>query len=583
MRILYDSKDLKFKNPFGCVKVNQNIEINIHIPKSVETLDASVVLKNDDGVYKEFTLIKSSEYDLYEIYNGNISIDKAGLYFYYFKINARYSAFSLYKQGYSDTNMEAGELWQLTCIPFDYKTPDCFKGKVMYQIFPDRFFADGQCDLTDKIKPFWVHNDVNDVPHFLPDHKGEILNNDFFGGNLLGIMQKLSYISELGVEIIYLNPIFKAFSNHRYDIADYKTIDPMLGTYDDFVALCEQAKKHNIKIILDGVFSHTGIHSIYFQGAISDWNSPYREWYKFNNYPNEYESWWGIKTLPNVEEMTPSYLDYIIRDDDSVIAYWLNAGASGFLLDVADELPDEFIKLLRNRVKEINPDAIVIGEVWEDASNKESYGKRREYFTGCELDSVMNYPFNNAILDFLNYRINAFEFSNTIMTILENYPKESVDCLMNSLSTHDTVRVITLLGGQLLEGDKGSKAYNFLQGDALNSAISKVKLAAFMQFALPGNPCIYYGDEVGLQGFEDPLNRRFFPWDNINEELHSHYISLGKLKKVFGIKNAVVYAYNNDTIVIEREDTKAIICRNSDTNADGEIIFKTYGCIVVKK
>lgn len=586
MRILYDSKDLKFKKPFGCVKVNEDMDIFIHIPKSVETINVSVLFKTDSGLYKEFSLAKTGEYDLYDIYGGTFSIEDAGLYFYFFKIEAKYSTFSLYKQGYSDTNIEEGEFWQLSCLPADYKTPDGFKSKVMYQIFPDRFNKEGDCNFEGKLQPYVVHNDFYEVPVYTPDYKGEILNNDFFGGNLKGIEVKLPYLKELGVEIIYLNPIFKAYSNHRYDTADYKTIDPMLGTYDDFVSLCQKAKEYGIKIILDGVFSHTGSNSTYFKEAQSDWNSPFRKWYKFIDYPHTYESWWGITTLPNVEELTPEYMDYIIRDEDSVIAHWLNAGASGFRLDVADELPDEFIKALRKRVKEVNPEAIVIGEVWEDASNKISYSKRREYFTGAELDAVMNYPFNNAIIAFINNHMNAYDFADLIMTIQENYPTESVDCLMNSLSTHDTVRILTLLGGQSLQGDKHYKAYNFLQGDDYFKAIERLKFASFLQYILPGNPCIYYGDEIGMQGFEDPLNRRFFTWNNINEDLLSHYKELGRIKKELKNGYVKVYGYNNDTIVLERDDTVSVISRNGDVPDElitGEILYKSYGKTVVKK
>ncbi len=585
MRILYDSKDLKFKKPFGCVKEKEDMDISIHIPKSVETISVTMLFKTDFGVYKEFSLNKSGEYELYDIYSGTFSIDDVGLYFYFFKIEAKHSAFSLYKYGYNDTNIEEGDFWQLSCLPADYKTPDGFKNQVMYQIFPDRFYKEGKCDLTGKLEPYVVHNDFNEVPVYTPDYKGEILNNDFFGGNLKGIEKKLPYIAELGVGIIYLNPIFKAYSNHRYDTADYKTIDPMLGTYDDFVSLCKKAKEYGIKIILDGVFSHTGSNSTYFKEAQGNPDSPYRKWYKFIDYPDTYESWWGITTLPNVEELTPEYMDYIIRDKDSVIAYWLNAGASGFRLDVADELPDEFIKALRARVKEVNPEAIVIGEVWEDASNKISYSKRREYFTGAELDAVMNYPFNNAVLAFVNNYITAQEFSNTVMTIVENYPQESVACLMNSLSTHDTVRVMTLLGGQSLEGDKHFKAHNFLTGGAYENAAEKLKLASFLQYVLPGNPCIYYGDEIGMQGFEDPLNRRFFTWDKINEDLFSHYKKLGEIKKKLGGGFVKVYAYNEDTIILDRDNIRAVITRCGDIPEQlvyGEILYKDYGKLVVK-
>lgn len=292
-----------------------------------------------------------------------------------------------------------------------------------------------------------------------------------------------------------------------------------------------------MKVILDGVFSHTGSNSIYFDrefifgnGAYSNENSPYKDWYIFQEYPEKYTSWWGINTLPCVDEMNKSYMDYIIFSDDSVIEHWLKLGADGFRLDVADELPDEFIIALKKRLIELKPNALLIGEVWEDASNKISYDKRRKYFSESELDSVMNYPFRDAILGFVKGHISGNDFANNVMTIVENYPKPVLDCLMNLLSTHDTKRILTELSDVDVGIDKADKARFRLTGDVLKKALSLEKAAALLQFTLPGNPCIYYGDEIGMEGFEDPLNRAFFKWDDINYDLQEFYKKLSKLK-----------------------------------------------------
>lgn len=208
-----------------------------------------------------------------------------------------------------------------------------------------------------------------------------MLNNDFFGGNFQGITEKLPHIASLGATVLYLNPISKAFSSHRYDTGDYKTPDPMLGTEEDFATLCQEARKLGIHVILDGVFSHTGSNSLYFDryrafgghGAYADPQSPYRSWYQFYHYPDSYHCWWNFDTLPCVNKMDPTYLDYVIDGPDSVVAHWLRLGADGFRLDVVDELPDAFVLRLKRRIREIKPDALLIGEVWEDASNKIAY------------------------------------------------------------------------------------------------------------------------------------------------------------------------------------------------------------------
>ena len=581
LRILFDSKSEIHKKPFGCIKTDECVLMSIHIPDSCKTKKVFLKLEGEDGFALKVPFKRNGGYIDYEIYDVSFSLFCQGLYFYNFVIEAEESTFSLFRVDYDKTNMEEGEKWQLTCYDKNYVPPYDFYGRIFYQIFPDRFNIYGKELTEDKMKPFWVHDNKSDTPHYLPDINGKIINNDFYGGNLAGITEKLDYIKELGVGAIYLNPIFLAYSNHRYDTADYKKIDPMLGSEKDFVRLCDEAHNRDIKIILDGVFSHTGSDSIYFDrnnrfdtGILSNENSPYKNWFSKNPVTDDYSYWWDVDTLPCTNELDKSYMDYIIFGEDSVIAHWLNLGADGFRLDVADELPDEFIAAFHKRVKEIKPFAIVIGEVWEDASNKISYGKRRRYFADSELDSVMNYPFRNGIINYLNGG-NADYFAKCINTLCENYPKPCVDSLLNSLSTHDTPRILTLLGSSS-KYDKSIKAHKRLSEDELEIAIKKEKAAAFIQFILPGCPCIYYGDEAGLEGYEDPFNRRFFPWDNINHELLAFYKSLGKLKNSRKeLKDGFTVASGeNGILTIKRGSLTATV------NLKDEIYPAEYGKIV---
>ena len=536
MEILYNSKDKYYKFPFGCLRENEKCTLTIEIPKETDIIHIKLIIYNEDGFSMLVPLKHTDIRDRYNIYSSEFSLFKKGLYFYKFNVCTKDGDFEVFKNG-DGASVGNGSPWQLTCYDKDYDTPDDFKGKVMYQIFPDRFFKSGEYDLEDKLKPYTIHTDMNDIPFYKPDEHGKILNNDFFGGNLKGIEEKLLYISELGAKVIYLNPIFYAFSNHRYDTADYKKIDSMLGTEKDFISLCKSAHNLGMKVILDGVFSHTGSNSVYFDkegifgnGAVSDENSPYKDWYTFQNYPYQYTSWWGIDTLPCVNEMEKSYMDYIIFGKDSVLEHWLTLGADGFRLDVADELPDDFICAFKKRLKEIKPDALLIGEVWEDASNKISYGIRRKYLLGEELDSVMNYPFKNCILNFVKGHISGFEFAKNVMDIAENYPKPIMDCTMNLLSTHDTKRALTFLSGANDNTSKDEKAHFTLERAEFSRAISLMKCASILQFTLPGSPCIYYGDEIGMQGFEDPFNRGYFKWQDTECDLHLFYKKLAKLK-----------------------------------------------------
>ncbi len=539
MRILYDSKNPKFKQPFGCIKQDEECTLNLYIPSSCMTTNVSVEFDTDSGRFASFPMNMTSTDSGYDIYTGTFTLSETDLYFYYFRITTHDGAFDLFKHGEHDTNISAGDKWQLTCYPKDGYAENDFAGKVMYQIFPDRFFRENEPMPEEKLQPFYVHTDVHDCPDYRPNSEGKILNNDFFGGNLRGIEQKIDYLKSLGVSVIYLNPIFMAFSNHRYDTCNYMKIDPLLGTEEDFVSLCNAAHDSDIRIILDGVFSHTGSDSIYFDkenifggGAYNDAESPYRKWYRFNDSPVGYESWWGIETLPCVNEMCPEYLEYIITGDDSVVRHWLRLGADGFRLDVADELPDAFIKILHDTVHKEKPNSIVIGEVWEDASNKTAYDIRRKYFSDAELDSVMNYPFMQAIIALAREQTSAADFAAAVMTIAENYPEPVLHRLMNSLSTHDTARVMTVLSGADMGMARDAKAHYVMTDDETKRAHTRLMLCIMLQFVLPGCPCIYYGDEIGMEGFEDPFNRRYFDWDKDGGAISAF------VRQMSGLKNS---------------------------------------------
>ena len=538
MRILYDSKQLQFKAPFGTLTPEQNCTLHIHVPSTVQATSVECIINHEHGGHAlTATLTFKKKQGPYDIFSGSFAFTECGLFFYYFRVITKNSSFRLFKQG-DDTNMEAGDCWQVSCVPADFTTPDWAKGALIYQIFPDRFNKAGKCDLTGKLEPYTVHRSWHEEVDWRPTKEGLVLNNDFYGGNFKGITEKLDYIASLGATIIYLNPISKSFSSHRYDTGDYKTPDPMLGTEAEFTAMCEAAHKRGIRVVLDGVYSHTGSNSLYFNrnknfsgvGAYNSQKSPYYNWYTFHNWPNVYNSWWGFDTLPTVNKMHPDFIKYIITDEDSVVAHWLRAGADGFRLDVVDEIPDEFLLMLKNSIREIKPDALLIGEVWEDASNKCAYGVRRRYFVDGILDSAMNYPFRTAIINFIRGWDNGPGLKNTVMSIAENYPPQVFQCNMNLLGTHDTVRILTALVDEF-SGSREEQAKRFLSRSQYVIAQERLMLAAFLQYTLPGSPSLYYADEAGMEGHKDPFNRRTYPWGREDHDLLAHFKRLGRLRK----------------------------------------------------
>ncbi|MDE7229401.1 MAG: glycoside hydrolase family 13 protein [Oscillospiraceae bacterium] len=523
---IFDCFDTSYKHPFGALRRGQPSMYNVRIPKTMQVSGLTLVMFRPGYKERYIELELQDESGDDNVYSCVFTPNNVGLHQYYFTCILDGRRRYIKRTGANIGVFEGEELFQLTVFDENLYTPDFVRGGIMYQIFPDRFAKSGvrhEGVPEDRV----MRDNWFDTPYYRPDEKGIVRNNDYFGGDLRGIIEKLPYIKSLGVTIIYLNPIFESHENHRYNTANYEKIDPLLGTEEDFVELCAKAHEMGIDIILDGVFSHTGADSIYFNkfgrygentGAYRDKNSPYFPWYSFIGYPDRYDSWWGITTLPNVNENNEAYTEYICGDG-GILQKWIKLGARGWRLDVADELPDEFLDNLNKAVKKMGDDKIIYGEVWEDASNKESYGVRRRYLIGGQLDSVMNYPFKEAILNYVKYA-DAKMFTDSILTILDHYPKPAIDMLMNFLSTHDTERALTRLGGEEVGWhDKDWQSERRLDGPQYLLGIALLKCAMVLQFFLPGIPSVYYGDEAGMEGYRDPFNRRCYPWGEENLDL----------------------------------------------------------------
>ena len=539
MRIYYDPLKRECKSLLGAVALGSEVDFRIFISGGEDDFSAEscyFVYCKDGEVSSEIPMKRTSEG-----FFLTLKFNRIGLYFYHFRFAGKRDAWGNSAVRFLGRGeMRQGTLcdspvsWQITVFEEEYRTPDWMKGGVMYQIFPDRFYKRGDYSVCDgKI----LRSDWGGTPYYKPNRYGKVLNHDFFGGNLNGIRSKLDYLQSLHVSLIYLNPIFEAYSNHRYDTGDYMKIDSLLGTEEDFDCLVKDAKERNIRIVLDGVFNHTGADSRYFNkygkykeelGAHQSPDSRYSDWYRFTQFPDEYDSWWGIDTLPAINEHSQTYQEFILGEN-GVVKHWLGHGIGGYRLDVADELPDFFLEKLRKSVKEENEDAVIIGEVWEDASNKIAYSERRKYLLGNELDSVMNYPLKDAIINYVT-TADTKMLRETIAMLLDNYPKQTLDCLMNILGTHDTPRILTVLGGKACS-DKDEMAVTFLTEEEREYAKKRLKMAAFLQYTLPGVPCIYYGDEIGMEGYQDPFCRRCFDWGRIHDELVGFYQTLGKIRR----------------------------------------------------
>lgn len=556
------------QHPTGAIEINQGIQLSLHIPIHFRIWDLKLIINDDTGQVKHvipFDRVVSFQ------------INEAGIFWYYFEFSDCFGTHKLISDAHHDAIISDSHIacWQLS-VHYPFTDTTWFKGKIIYHLMVDRFYKGANHQPKAGVQ---LHNRWNDDVLYEYDSPSTF-NNDFFGGDLVGIIKKLPYLKQLNVGIIYLSPIFEAYSNHKYDTGDYLTIDSMFGNEDDFKKLCQEAKQLGIEIFIDCVFNHSGDRSIYFNkyntypslGAYQSKESSYYDWYHFKDHPDDYESWWGIRSLPRFNQANPNYIQLI----DTVLNKWLRLGVKGIRLDVVDELSNELVVHIAKTTKQIGHDIVIIGEVWEDASNKMAYGVRKHYFRGNQLDSVMNYVFRNAIIDYLkHHRLTTLK--DCIRRIIAHYPKQVLDRMMNILDTHDTERIINAFYQHHPHSKKAQSLYRPSEEEH-QQAIRKMKMATILQYTLPGVPSIFYGDEAGQTGFEDPFCRRPFPWDQINENLLSWYQRLGEIRKDVSLVDGIYQEIDarHDIFIYSRvSDTSELVIIINNSNMD--LIYPIVG------
>ena len=523
--VRHDSRDPLYRTPSGARPSGSDVILRC---RADDARAVTLRMWWDDGEIRRPMTASPRGAGLFEV---RLTLpEQSGLLWYYFIIDFDGET-RLY--GNADDRLGGvGRLYdheppsfQLTVYDEEYDTPRWMREGLLYQIMPDRFAAHGK----NVPEAGWLHDKWDEPPAIHVDARThDNRADDFFGGNFRGVMDRLDYLKALGVTAIYFNPIFRARSNHKYDTGDYETIDPSFGTREEFEALCEKARALGIRVLLDGVFSHTGSDSRYFNrlgrydslGAYQSKESPYASWYHFKRWPDEYDCWWGFETLPTVDKRDAGYRRYMLTDEDAIVKRWLRRGASGWRLDVADELPMPFLRALRESVKSIDHDAAVLGEVWEDASNKVAYGQLRCYCLGDTLDSVMNYPLREGLIGFLLGEIDAYALKRRLDALYENYPAPFALSLMNLLGSHDKARIINRLSGVEPENrPREERAFTPLTNAEYERGKRRFIKAWRFLCAMPGMPCLYYGDEAGTQGGDDPFCRGTYPWGHEDHAL----------------------------------------------------------------
>ena len=575
MIIFHDSHDLRYRNPFGAREAGSTVTLTLYAP---EAYSARVRLWRE-GHQEE--LIDMQRVVTQFSVTLTLPEDPCVL-FYYFILDMGIR--TVYYGNNPEVLGGKGQISDLPPVSYQItvyrkaQVPQWYKDAVVYQIFPDRFARSSSFDPNhvgtlpdcrggvERV----VEENWEQIPKNEFNEKKEICQWKFYGGSLDGIREKLPYLQSLGITAIYLNPIFQARSTHRYDTSNYLMIDPVLGNEASFQTLAREAGEYGIRLILDGVFNHCGADSLYFdyfnqfheedgtEGAMHFPSSPYRSWFTFQEYAPGYRCWWNIPDMPDFVTTNPEYVDFI-TGENGVIRKWLRLGASGWRLDVADELPNEFLKAIRRAVKEEDPDNLLMGEVWDDPTNKYNYGHLMEYFWGEELDSTMNYPFRAAVLPFIIGDQTAHEFCHRFMSIAENYPPENFYGSLNLLGSHDRERVMNILGGYPLAryGFDHETVYHDLDTEQYALARKRMKLLSILQYTLPGVPDLYYGDETGMQGGSDPDCRRTYPWGKEDQDLVAHFQWLGQFYHQHPCLKAGSFELtplSEDVLALERSD-----------------------------
>ena len=587
---LHDGEDIGS----GAFDINKNAEIRILLPRSLGVVSVFAKVYNESLTEYVKISCQKTNFDLkYDTYNLKIRDLDIGLYFLSLEImSVAGEIFGMKGKGTDIVfgESESGKHFQFSLISNENFASEHFYGGLIYHIFVDRFNRGG--DVPIRKDAVMVNGWEGIIPEY-PAYPGAHLeNNTFFGGTLYGIISKLDYIKSLGTTLIYLSPVFEAYSNHKYDTGDYMTVDSMFGGDKALKLLISEAKARGIGIILDGVFNHTGADSIYFNkngryesvGAYQSKESPYFSWYDFQNHPDKYTSWWGIKILPRINPDVKECGEFI-AGDNGVIEKYAKMGISGFRLDVADELSDAFISKIKTKLQESEQPTLLYGEVWEDASNKIAYEKRKKYFLGSELDGVMNYPLRTGIIDFLkNKDKTALEYE--FLDVMFNAPIKVQHMQMNLLGTHDTERILTILAGIDVAGMSNDEIAKIsLDKDELERGIRLLRMAYTILATVPGIPTVFYGDEVGLEGYKDPFNRRAYPWDNPITEIRDFYQKIGNIRlnnSVYKDGRFNLLYLDNEVLIFSRDNGDDIlftVINNSSEKFDLEFTLDAEALI----
>ncbi|MCE5344199.1 MAG: glycoside hydrolase family 13 protein [Eubacteriales bacterium] len=570
--VLHDSHSPIYRDPIGPVAAGGRLRLRFSADEG-----NAVTLRTWDGSEKR-TPMRRNRNGLFE---ATVQVPETPMLFWYDFIVSRPEGELWYGNaadelgGVGEQIYGAPRSYQVTVYDPAYQTPPYLREGILYQIFPDRFYRRPDDPAPDRSKRVaqahpeaTFHLTWNKPPALdIDPESGDNRALDFFGGTLQGIAEKLDYLNDLGVTVLYLNPVVRARTNHRYDTGDYCAVDPILGSDADFTALTSAAAERGIRVLCDGVFSHTGADSLYFNrygrypgiGAYESQSSPYYPWYRFFDFPDRYNAWWGFYTLPALEKDHPDYRRFLLDSRDGVLPLWMQRGACGWRLDVADELPVDLLRQMRKAVKEQNPEGMLLGEVWEDASNKISYGVPRSYCLGDTLDSVMNYPLRSAVIDFFCGNASAFDLARLILHQREVYPAPFFYSMMNLLGSHDRVRALNAFAGYDRAGpiQMPREDARAIRLTSAQLALAKARYVEAIRLlcALPGMPAVYYGDEQGMQGMADPWNRAPMVWESgdpafsglVRELLHER-----KASKVLQTGFLDVEAKDADTLVVRR-------------------------------
>lgn len=576
----------------GAFPEGKSILFTLTLPRSLGALGAVIRIARDKGEDTDIPLTCRMSELCCEEYTAEIALEK-GLYFYEILILRGLETLFSYTENNYDYTFRSSSDGRFSLLIYDKDYVPMKRERMMYHVFVDRFAKSDSVALPRRDDAEYEDDWYSQKMQYAKVKGGFVKNNFFYGGSLIGVIEKLDYIKSLGTSVIYLSPIFHAYSNHKYDTGDYMRVDECFGGDEAFAELIAKAKERDITIILDGVFNHTGDDSIYFNkyekydslGAYNSKDSEYYDWYNFKDYPDDYECWWGIPIMPRLMQNNKACRDFFTQ---KVCKKYIEMGIGGFRLDVADELCDDFLYEFRSSMRNLSKDAALIGEVWENAVLKEAYGERRHYFEGGQLDGVMNYPFRAAAIDYFKYGDSEI-IADTLKSLWATYPRQVCHSLMNIIGTHDTERILSVLGDADLYITNNTEADEYrLTADMREIAKKKLMALSAMQYTVYGFPCLYYGDEAGMEGLHDPFCRRPFPWGLEDAELTEHYKKLGQLRedKIFTDGDFKVIYASGGLFVYERglgERRVRVLINASDEEISLCGIMHLCGCDLYKK